>query len=151
MKVVFLDIDGVLNHSEFLKNIKRSPGGTISDLDMIDPKAVALLNKLLDTTKANVVISSTWRIGNTLFHLQQLLSKAGFQFPERIIGATVSLTEGVRGAEINVWLQQVPVDKFVILDDDDDMDPLMDHLVQTSFEKGLQLKDVKIAKKILGC
>ena len=146
MKVVFLDIDGVLNHSAFLKHMPRN----FSDLDMIDPKAVQLLNKLLEDTGANIVISSSWRIGHTVVHLQQLLTGAGLLFPERVIGTTTSRSNLERGAEINIWLKQVPVDGFVILDDDCDMNPLMDHLVQTDFEKGLQPEDIEKAKEILG-
>jgi len=44
-----------------------------------------------------------------------------------------------RGDEIEAWLNEHPeVKKFVILDDDNDMRNLMDHLIQTDFyKKGL--------------
>jgi len=42
-----------------------------------------------------------------------------------------------------------PVESFVIIDDDSDMKPFMDKLVQTSFNKGLQQKYVDKAIQLL--
>lgn len=41
------------------------------------------------------------------------------------------------------------IESFVILDDNDDMEPFMDRLVQTSWFAGLTQEDVKKAIKIL--
>lgn len=150
LKVIFLDIDGVLNNEGSF---------TKSRMDTLDPTAVKLLNDLVMDTDACIVISSAWRIGNSLHWLQCMIAKVGFEFPERIIGATMEISHqtngGVwvsktRGQEIALWLEQVPVDSFVIFDNDDDMDPVSDHLIQTTFKEGLLPEHIERAKKMLG-
>jgi hypothetical protein len=54
MKVVFLDIDGVLNCTK-TKNPRKFPY-------VVDPKLLARLNRLLERTAAKVVLSSSWRL-----------------------------------------------------------------------------------------
>lgn len=150
LRIVFLDIDGVLNNAGSFKS---------AQIDPLDSKAIQLLNDLVSATGACIVISSSWRIGNTLHWIQLMMARAGFEFPERIIGATMEISDktngGIwvsktRGQEIALWLEQVSVDSFVILDDDDeDMDPVKDHLIKTTFEKGLLKEHVERAKKLL--
>jgi len=149
LKVIFLDFDGVLNNEGSFKGMKMDP---------IDLDAVKLLNGLIKDTDACIVISSTWRIGQSLHWLQLMMVNAGFESPEKIIGATMEIsnkTNGgiwvskTRGQEIALWLEQVSVDSFVILDDEDDMDPVKDHLVQTTFKTGLLPEHIEQAKKML--
>jgi hypothetical protein len=142
--IVFLDVDGVLNNKSFL--LKRSDFEESSEFN---PDNVKLLNKLLKETNASVVISSSWRIGHSLYWLQTMLEKVGFEYPERIIGATISDTKSQRGDEIDMWLRQLHIDAFVILDDDDDMSVVKDKLVQTNFETGLSEEHVEAAKRII--
>lgn len=138
--IIFLDFDGVVNNKKFLlENPDKE----------INPTCVQLLNKLIKDTNASVVISSAWRIGHSLVWLQTTLEKVGFEYPERIIGATISNSKGQRGDEIDMWLRQLHIDAFVILDDDDDMSVVQDKLVQTSFETGLLEEHVEAAKKII--
>ena len=134
MKVIFLDIDGVLNYRG------------VSD---ICPKAVSLLNDLLEKTGANIVISSSWRIYMSMIRIREELVGAGFRFTERIIGSTPCVPERERGYEIKLWLKQVPVDKFVILDDRDDVENLFPFLVKTDTFIGLQQVHVDKALGIL--
>jgi len=152
MKIIFLDIDGVLNSLPFLKKKAEEYKDGVWDsnnLDMIDPLAVNLLNQLVQDTGANIVVSSSWRIGYTVVYLQNILMASGLEHPERIIGTTSSQTHKDRGFEISLWLQQVSVDSFVVLDDDSDMTGVMDNLVQTSLDKGLTQQDIDKARKIL--
>lgn len=139
--IIFLDIDGVLNNEIFL----LKSGG----VEAFDPDNVKILNKLIKETNASVVISSTWRIGHSLHWLQTMLEKVGFEYPERIIGATISNSKGQRGDEIDMWLRQLHIDAFVILDDDDDMSVVQDKLVQTSFNTGLLEEHIEMVKKII--
>lgn len=142
LRIIFLDIDGVLNNQGCFEG---------QQLDPIDPNALKLLNRLVIDTDACIVISSSWRIGNTLHWLQIMLEKAGFDFPERIIGATIEIIgrNKTRGQEIAMWLDQVSVDSFVILDDDDDMEPVQDRLIQTTFEHGLLQEHIDKARDML--
>lgn len=160
MKVLFLDIDGVLN-SRDRPCIQRSMYG-------IDPWHTERLNEIVERCGCDIVISSTWRIGRTVEELRALLEKAGFRHARRVIGKTGSASRiggsftpewlaeqqakfghWGRGLEIMGWLRdqhgfgwEDAVKDIVILDDDSDMWHLTEHLVQTSFNHGLTQVEV---------
>lgn len=115
--------------------------------ERFDEKAVARLQRLVEATDAKIVISSTWRLLHSLSDIRGLLDKHGFK--GNVIDKTPRIPDGVRGGEIQSWLEGKNVDSFVILDDDDDMEPLMDKLVQTDFESGLQDEHVERAVEML--
>ena len=104
----------------------------------ICPTKTALLNDLLEKTGANIVMSSSWRISMSLIRICEELVSCGFRFPERIVGCTPHVPERERGYEIKLWLKQVPVEKFVILDDCDDVGNLFPFLIKTDHFIGLQ-------------
>lgn len=138
--LVFLDIDGVLNNHQTLLE-----QGT----NAIDPENIRVLNKFLKETNASIVITSTWRIIHSIPWIQTRLEDAGFEYPERIIGATIRDSNGQRGDEIDLWLRQLHIDAFVIFDDDNDMSVVKDKLVLTSFKTGLLEEHVEKAKQII--
>ena len=137
MKIIFLDMDGVVN------NPREGRGRTLST------KAVELLNKLTEISGANIVISSSWRFTAPLIVIIDKLKEYGFRYPERVIGCTALLENRCRGDEIKLWLKQVPVESFVILDDVDDMGNLLPHLVKTDHVLLMQEHDVDKAIQIL--
>lgn len=53
MKVIFLDVDGVLNSEEFLKN---------NPTQAINKDSVSILKSIVDKTGAAVVMSSGWKL-----------------------------------------------------------------------------------------
>jgi hypothetical protein len=59
MKIVFLDIDGVLNHATTRSDVL--PNGTEPLPIPIAPECMARLNRLIAETGAKIVISSSWR------------------------------------------------------------------------------------------
>ena len=140
--VVFLDIDGVLC-------IKGCAPGTF------DRSCVHALNWLTDTTRASIVVSSTWRrmknptiddklreqgvcakvIGVTPDLSRAKVIRPMSQYAEAAGG--VIFTGATRGQEIKAWLDAHAQRPFVILDDDTDMGELGDWLVPSTFEKGL--------------
>lgn len=152
MRVIFLDIDGVLNSAAWYD--QRGPRPVNRPLldHSIDPAAITRLNRLCDATGAQIVISSTWRHGTTARQFQEDFAYLGCT--GRIIGRTPDLSNliprGTRGEEIATWLQlHGKVTTFVILDDDNDMGALSSHLVQTSHETGLTDADVDRAITLL--
>jgi hypothetical protein len=149
-KVLFLDVDGVLN--------RHRPVGDDGRLiweNWVHPELMARLNRIIDATGAVVVMSSTWRIGKRLADLRGGLGGVGFS--GRLIGATptgrcswhegMPCSAGHRGAEIAHWLSehQGRVGNFVILDDESDMGRLREHLVQVDWQSGLSDGDVERA------
>lgn len=138
MKVVFLDMDGVMNG--FL--LWPETAGRL----WIDPACVARLNAITDASGAVIVVTSTWR---RYTRVPALLKRAGVTAP--VIDMTPDLHEHSRGAEIQAWLDGAPdVERFVILDDDADMDHLLPSLVRTPFEHGLRDEHVTKALEVLG-
>lgn len=142
MKVLFLDIDGVLNSTAW--SIRRDPGRC-----PIDPVAMGRLNRVLRETSAVVVVSSSWRIGRRIVDLRAVLREHGLE--GQVIGVTPYLARAdlprilpeeravERGEEIRVWLDSHPeVECFAVVDDDSDMDLVRDRFVQTCHEDGLQ-------------
>lgn len=104
----------------------------------IDPQAVSYLNAMTNATEAKIVVTSTWR---RYCDVIKLLEDAGVT--GEIIGCTPYIDGASRGSEIEEWLSYQEVDKFVILDDDADMDDLMPFLIPTEWATGLELWHVK--------
>jgi hypothetical protein len=138
MKVIFLDMDGVLNSADYLarwrkgeqrkKQIRNKEDRWV---EMIDKKAVKLLNEVIEATDAKVVISSTWRILNSADMMQSYLNKKGFK--GEVIGQTPRMPFDQRGDEIKRWLDtHKNIESFVIFDDDSDMDAVKERFIHTS-------------------
>jgi hypothetical protein len=120
MKVIFLDIDGVLNHENWFKkrmtiknDFNSKEWNDHYPFYEFDPESVKQLNKIIDKTGAKVVISSTWRHGRTIEQLQEILDRVGFV--GEVIDTTPSLNVRIgkdpagytipRGCEIDWWLK----------------------------------------------
>lgn len=152
MKVIFLDIDGVLNSDEYLDKIE---GLNIEGIEsQVDVNKIKLLKKAVEETGAKVVLSSSWRYTRNAQYLKQLLLEYG------ILVDSTPYMENERGKEIKKWLEEhKDTEDFVILDDEifDSYDEeLMKKLVKVSngngisFGEGLQQKDVKEIIERLG-
>mgnify|MGYP002601583913 FL=1 len=170
MKVIFLDIDGVLAHTDYLNWQTRH----------IDPERVRFLAKIVELTDAQIVLTSTWKNGydrqsgkkdDYYVVLEHVLAEHDLKIyditdniPEEVleqIPSVISLDQldvhckhGTgRAAEVEKWLMDHQADGFVILDDEDHdwSDYGFDsRWIQTSwYEGGLQEKDVAEAVRIL--
>src|SRR5436190_2364203 len=128
MKVIFLDIDGVLN-CKTTRNSRNLPY-------VVDPKLLRRFKRLLDRTGAKVVLASTWRYDPAgLFSAR----RAGIPFMDVI----PDMPKRPRRDEVLAWLKRHPkVKRFVVIDDEDDeLDQLP--LFQPSPDTGLTEKMVK--------
>lgn len=148
MKVIFLDVDGVLNHAS--SNALYSLGGY--NYMGIEPEKVALLNKIVEATGAHVVLSSAWRTMMNVQDFQSYMDSLGFV--GQVIGATDVLRGHIRGDEIERWLTDwpgEPVNSYVIIDDRTDMrEEQLANFVTTSWSTGLTDIGVADAIRILG-
>lgn len=153
---VFLDFDGVLNHTGWFKTRRerRRPDDWQWDDLSFDRVCVERLNRLLAQTAARVVVSSSWRYGDvrgervvckTPQWLESLLRRHGF---DGIVLDVTPILGGMRGGEIRAWLdaRAEPGATFVILDDED-YAQLDGRLVQTDFAAG-GLLDVHVDRAI---
>lgn len=149
MNLIFLDIDGVLNCQDFLANRawRRDADGKRNN--EICPDCVAQLNRILEATDAHIVISSTWRKFYGTWEIISAINKAGGKIdPRKVVGTTPVLDGRMksglysscpRGLEIQDWLDKTILNpsRFIILDDDDDMEHLKNHLIQAHPIRGL--------------
>lgn len=148
LKVIFLDIDGVLN-------CYSTDIYTKSGTQFIEDKYIERLKSIIDATDTKVVLSSDWRYSrdlpelkdNEFFELLDKLAEFGIGF----YGFTpYGGWDSTRGDEIDAWLKEHPeAENFVILDDRCDMEPHKEKLVRTEPVLGLTTKNVECAIHIL--
>lgn len=158
MKVIFLDIDGVLNSQDWYKRRTRYPAPRTMDQyhEMeFDPEAVKLLKRIIEETGAKIVLSSSWRISPD--NIEAIKKFAGIEIMDitprmrRPEGTSVEYCE--RGKEIQEWIEErlksadvecEMIDRYVIIDDDTDMLPeQQEHFFHTSNNFGLTLPITK--------
>ncbi|MBE6760906.1 MAG: hypothetical protein E7551_01300 [Ruminococcaceae bacterium] len=114
MKIIFLDIDGVLNSLKY--DMSRSP-----DDSNIDITRLPLLKKLVDSTKAKIVLTSSWRkfwekdeavISQTGKEINEIFASAGLEIFDK------TPIKSTRKDEILAWLSSNnKVKSFCIIDD----------------------------------
>lgn len=123
MKVLFLDIDGVLNGMAFLGDQDRDALGGLEPWENhIDPRCVRKLNRVLRLSGAKVVLSSSWRYAfRDVPDCQQFLEQVGFR--GEVLDFTPRGTEGSgrREEEILQWVrdrgEEYGVTRWVAVDD----------------------------------
>ena len=160
MKVLFLDIDGVLNC------MCPTP---MQDNDWIDldewrygfnPDLVARLRYVIGNTDCKIVFSSSWRHHKTYAPYQPdmnwrdvLANKLRRERDEIFVGETPTDPKGIRGLEINKWLSEHPeVESFCVVDDEVvDILPYIDNskVVKTDMTVGLNKDGADSIIKVL--
>jgi len=171
MKVIFLDVDGVIRH-DLYKGPEKNHG--------IDPEKLKLLKELIDKTNAKIVLSSTWRRGIT--QTGKILNEESFNILKAILKKykieiyseiprpintenenriSISLEDLIkypsedndRAEYIVMWLESnKDVESFVILDDFDGWKKynLEEYVVKTSqYNGGLLPNHIEKAIDIL--
>lgn len=163
MKIIFLDIDGVLNsfQSMYFWHNKRdqkswendmyeSWKGTLKEYlaQEFDPIAISNLERIIrEVPEVKIVISSTWRLGETVDSLKKIFSVSPL-IADAIIDVTGKDESRIRGREIKTWLDEHnDITDLVILDDDSDMELLISYLVKTDAKVGL---DWNKAQEVIG-
>ena len=145
MKVIFLDIDGVLNSHRTCLAFGGYPH-EFSEKHMarFDMVALTLIRRIARAAGAVFVLSSAWRIGREASEVA-----AGLDLP--IIDKTPSLS-GARGLEIQYWLDQHPeVECYAIIDDDSDMlDSQKPFFVHTMHADGFLWSNAERLAELMG-
>lgn len=173
MRVIFLDFDGVLNsHQSFnFWHNKRDQSkwenelysewqGSLKEYLAMEFCPIALNNMedlIRKVPDLKVVVSSTWRLGETVESLKKILEPAKL-LSAAIIDVTPHFRwtkdkeEATRGHEIQDWLDRHPeVTDYVIIDDDSDMLPSQkERFVKTSFMHGFQYGDKLWVLRLFG-
>lgn len=132
MKVLFLDIDGVLNTASFL----RAHGDFCL---AIDPEKFQLIKEIVESTGAFIVLTSSWRehwekeeekCDASGLEINRIFHRHGLSIFDKTEFLGTSREE-----EIEAWLSLHPeVKSFVAIDDMVlDSEVLRGHFVKTSF------------------
>ncbi len=154
MKVIFLDIDGVLNSRAYDR--KRN----WNEQTDIDETRLPLIKEIVDATGAKIVLSSTWRqhwdrdtnrCDEDGLYINKIFAKFGLSIFDKTpdLGITV-----LRRDEISKWLEgaDVEIESFVIIDDYRyGWGDLSEHFVKTepNFRLGIEKEHVEKAIEIL--
>lgn len=141
MKVIFLDIDGVVTSA-------RDNGFRDFNLHVVH-----WLRFICEHAPARIVLSSTWRHSHGREFWQTIFGDVIHDDWRTVDGCRQTeggiWTSPIRGDEIAEWLAGHPeCDQYAILDDDADMRPeQMEHLIKTDgyngmlFESLMKLRD----------
>lgn len=152
MKIIFLDVDGVINSGNNMKRnaqLKRT-----CETMYFDSDCMRLLKKLVQNTGAKLILSSDWRFPDPRTHSICHLQNFSDRLADYGLGLTGQTGEArlCRDEEISEWLQEHPeVTNYVILDDVNDgfQGENHRHLVLTDEIIGLTLEDIQKAEKLL--
>lgn len=145
MKIIFLDIDGVLNSFNTFREIHFEWELTGVRRVAIDLDKVLLLKEIVDNTKALIVLSSSWRLFGKMKHgrlitnnqnlhdLIEILNNNGLF----IYDITPRSRSGNREEEIRKWMENKNIDNFIVIDDDSsDLQGFIgNELIKTNFIK----------------
>ena len=155
MKVIFLDVDGVLN--------TPSSESRCGEYIGIDDEKVEKLKKIVEKTKTEIVLISTWKKywrkeeklkplqDYSANYLDEKLAKQGL----KAIDKTKDKANGLylsRGESILEYVYRNNVENYIILDDcqfDYDGCDLTDNYIKTNQIEGLSEQQVKAACETL--
>ena len=153
MKIIFLDIDGVLNNTKTKEHCGYETG--------VENHALLLLKDIVDKTSAKICLVSSWKeywFKDNKVNQDEMANYLDRKFAE--VGLAIwDKTKEIqkRGKEIKNYIndlkaQNIEVDSFVILDDellDYKEEGLLKHLVHTDYLVGFTKDDSIKAINIL--
>lgn len=148
--IIFLDFDGVLNTEQYQARLAVD-GKPNKDAwgSLFDPCSVENLLKIIESTGAEIVISSSWRYLHRLGSLRMMWKIR--ELPGEILDILPCGASYIsRGEEIECWLNQHGQSKYVIIDDLNDFYPTqLDRYVETNPILGITEADATRAIEIL--
>lgn len=162
MKVVFLDVDGVLN-SLYSHSIDNSERWTEDEVSMYH---IEKLKRLIQETNAKIVLSSCWKnylpmfidkyeLNDFQIELGQILlrklKEVGLEIYDVLPDLERKVRRNTKGYEIEAWLKEhLDVEVFVVIDDEDIVLPEQKSVfLKTTFKDGLTDEIVDKAIEIL--
>ncbi len=152
MKVIFLDIDGVLNRNATLE---LSPSGCT----FVEDRLIRRLKRIYYSTHAKIVLSSSWRLGwydiaanSSETANAEDYSALSFRLMSEgipIHSHTPILSVNDRAKEIAAYIRETPdIESFIIIDDIS-VDGFSERQIKTSPRLGLTDADADRAIKML--
>ena len=166
MNIIFLDIDGVLNSTAYMKRFCVCGDGYFTDV--VDPNIVKLFTEFLDKHEdIKLVITSSWRYDSVQETIKFFETTGLREINDYIVGVTPRLLYVCgRGDEIKWFINHInsdvigdfvnddfEIDHYVIVDDEtfDILDEQKQHLIHVDNNTGLTEDNIKeIENKLYG-
>ena len=153
MKIIFLDIDGVLaTHKEFSMNrtkfqTKHAEAKEIHIPYPFNSGCVKIFNEILDETNAIIVLSSDWRFYWDLNDLDKIfkfndVKKSPIAITSKIKRKLSSELEDDRSYQIKNYVNETLPDVWVAIDDLN-LSSLGDNFIRTKDMEGLKQTGIK--------
>jgi len=146
-KALFLDFDGVMVTDRYQSQLTDS-NCPLRDAygSLFDPVCVENLRQIIDSTDADIVVTSTWKMNLGLDGLQEMWNER--DLPGKVVDVTPDIDPIHRGDEIQAWLAVNPgVVSYVIIDDCPILDffreDQLQHLFKVDEMVGLDEETVK--------
>ena len=116
-KIIFLDFDGVMVTDRHQSQLMADNSPLRDEYGAkFDPICVENLKQITDSTDADIVVTSTWKMERGLDGMQRMWEAR--HLPGRVIGVTPDIDPIHRGNEIQVWLDaQTAAVRYAIIDD----------------------------------
>lgn len=155
-RIIFLDFDGVLNSLDNYRRLREVGEPTGDEYgSAFDGNCVTALRKIVETTGAGIVLTSSWRYFLDMDGMTRMWNDR--RLPGKLIGRTPTdlvidpEEQCKRGVEIGEWLsRRKAVTDYVIIDDDSDFLPdQLPHLIRTDPKVGLTDEDANRAISII--
>lgn len=145
-KILFLDIDGVLNSKLYFKNSFNSDEND----SRFDAYSVYLLKKLVEEFSLKIVITSHWRTGMVDKLMSELKRNDLIPYLHQD-SFTPILRSEQRGSEIKAWLDSHPeINEYIIIDDNENiLEEQKYRFVKTDAFAGLLDENYYNAREIL--
>ena len=140
MRVIFLDIDGVLNSEEWNGYVQSfTYGARFNSCYLLSQEMILRLQNVVFQTNAEIVLISSWRISE---QAMSALTRQLSLYHLSIKDTTVSYAYGSRADEVKLWIEaHSNITSYAIVDDYDDGftqdEVLSTHFVQTTYFQGL--------------
>lgn len=124
MKYIFLDIDGVMaTHKEY--STKKSSKRYLTEFDVYpyNEKCVSILNKILEKTDAEIILSSDWSLHFNMEQMDKIFKhngiiKSPIDYVKQLALKMSMYNHTNRGYSIDEYLAYHPeVTDYVIIDD----------------------------------
>ena len=154
MRILFLDIDGVLNTPGTyarLQAMSKERKVLDSGYYLFDKKRVKLLNEL--NSNVHIIISSSWRFIYTVNDVYKMLYYNGYRRKGTLLGmVSRNIVQDYRGIEIYNCLTSIKAKdpNYVILDDDSSaMRVHEDRFIYVNGSIGLMQSHIDKVQKLL--
>ena len=158
-KYIFLDFDGVLNTENYYRDLQINGTPTMdNDGVLFDTSCASLLNSIIETTKAKIIVTSSWRFFYSMEQLKEMWKNRELNGELQDITPTNFILSPeelhTKGIEIKAWFNSKNLEQqytsYAIIDDENlFLASQQSHLVLTNPDTGITKEIAEQVIKLL--